>query len=85
MKTGKVKWFDRSKGYGFIMQSNGDPELFVHESQIVSKAIGLQENDEVSFEVTKTPKGYRAMGVVVLKRAPKPTVHLYAAYAQRRD
>lgn len=61
--TGKVKWFNEAKGYGFIQQDNG-PDVFVHYSNIVGKGFRtLKENDAVSFEVNEGPKGLQAIKV----------------------
>ncbi len=63
MPNGKVKWFNDSKGYGFITQENG-PDLFVHHSQIQGKGFkSLAEGDEVSFEVAEGAKGPQAQNV----------------------
>lgn len=61
--TGKVKWFNESKGYGFIQREEG-PDLFVHYTNIVGKGFRtLKENDEVEFEVNEGPKGLQAVNV----------------------
>ena len=63
MKTGKVKWFNDSKGYGFISRQNGD-EVFVHFSAIQAGGFrSLQEGQSVQFDVTKGPKGFQAENV----------------------
>ncbi len=64
MVTGKVKWFNDAKGYGFIQQDNGGPDVFVHFSAI--KADGfktLREGQAVEFEITSDAKGPRAANV----------------------
>jgi len=58
-KTGKVKWFNNQKGYGFIIQDNGT-EIFVHFKD-VDGAIG--DNDDVEFEVSDGRKGPQAINV----------------------
>ncbi|MFW6126713.1 MAG: cold-shock protein [Thermodesulfobacteriota bacterium] len=61
--TGKVKWFNEAKGYGFIQQDGG-PDVFVHYSNITGKGFRtLKENDEVEFEVNEGPKGLQAVDV----------------------
>jgi len=61
--TGKVKWFNESKGYGFIQQEEG-ADVFVHYSNITGQGFRtLKENDEVEFEVNEGPKGLQAVNV----------------------
>ncbi len=61
--TGKVKWFNESKGYGFIQREEG-PDVFVHYSNIEGSGFRtLKENDEVEFEVNEGPKGLQAVNV----------------------
>jgi len=63
METGKVKWFNESKGFGFIERSSG-PDVFVHYSAIVGEGFrSLAENDEVTFDVVQGPKGPQAANV----------------------
>ena len=63
MVKGKVKWFNDSKGFGFLEQENGD-DVFVHFSAITGDGFKyLAEGDEVTFEVTKGPKGLQAANV----------------------
>ena len=65
MSTGKVKWFDESKGYGFITPDDGGKDLFVHHSAIQGTGFKtLSEGQRVSFETQKTPKGPAAANVV---------------------
>ncbi len=61
---GKVKFFNESKGWGFIKQDEG-PEVFVHYSNIQAKGFKtLKENEEVEFEVSEGAKGPQAINVV---------------------
>ncbi len=62
MKTGKVKWFNTQKGYGFITQEDGK-EIFVHFKDIDGGANAIRENDEVEFEVEEGRKGLQAVRV----------------------
>jgi CspA family cold shock protein len=60
---GKVKWFNDSKGFGFIEQESG-PDVFVHFSEVQGEGFkSLAEGDRVSFEVTKGQKGPQAVNV----------------------
>ena len=64
MARGKVKWFNNSKGYGFIGQDDG-PDVFVHFSAIRGDGYkSLQEGDSVEFEVVTGQKGPQADNVV---------------------
>jgi len=62
MKTGKVKWFNPEKGYGFITQEDGK-EIFVHFKDVQGGVNGIRENDDVSFEVAEGRKGLQAVNV----------------------
>lgn len=63
MATGKVKWFNEAKGYGFITQDDGT-DVFVHYSNIAGDGFRtLNENDDVQFDVTEGPKGLQAVNV----------------------
>jgi CspA family cold shock protein len=65
-ETGKVKWFNDSKGYGFISRENG-PDVFVHHTAIVGEGFKtLAEDQEVEFEVVQGQKGLQAQNVVKL-------------------
>jgi len=64
--TGKVKWFNESKGFGFISQDGGGDDVFVHFRAIASTGFKtLTEGQAVTFTVTKGPKGLQAENVVV--------------------
>ena len=64
--TGTVKWFNNSKGFGFLSQENGE-DVFVHFTAIRSEGFrSLQEGQKVEFAVEKGPKGLQAKDVVVL-------------------
>jgi CspA family cold shock protein len=61
MATGIVKWFNDSKGFGFVTPDDGSADLFAHFSEIQSSGFkSLQENQRVSYEVASGPKGLQA-------------------------
>ncbi|QCR36364.1 cold shock domain-containing protein [Nissabacter sp. SGAir0207] len=66
-KTGHVKWFNESKGFGFITPADGSNDLFVHFSAIVSDGFKtLAEGQQVEFSVQETPRGPSAANVVAI-------------------
>jgi cold shock protein len=67
MEQGTVKWFNDSKGFGFISRANGGGDVFVHHSAIASSGFrSLAEGQTVEFNVTKGPKGLQAENVRAL-------------------
>ena len=67
MATGTVKWFNDSKGFGFITPDEGGEDVFAHFSAIKSDGFeSLKENQRVSFEVTTGPKGKQAANIDVI-------------------
>lgn len=63
MARGKVKWFNDSKGYGFITQEGG-PDVFVHHTAIMAEGFRtLSEGQTVEFDVIQGPKGLQASNV----------------------
>ncbi len=63
METGKVKWFNNAKGYGFITREGGE-DLFVHFKSITGDGYkSLKEGEEVNFEVEQGTKGLQAVNV----------------------
>ncbi|MCM2132236.1 cold-shock protein [Larsenimonas rhizosphaerae] len=64
MATGTVKWFNDSKGFGFIAPSDGGDDLFAHFSEIKADGFkSLQEGQQVSFDVTQGKKGLQAANI----------------------
>lgn len=64
MATGTVKWFNDSKGFGFITPENGGDDLFAHFSAIQSSGFKtLKEGQRVNFDVTTGPKGQQAANI----------------------
>ena len=63
MQEGTVKFFNDSKGFGFITPSNGGQDVFVHVSGLVGE---IRENDKVSYEVQNGQKGLNAVNVSVI-------------------
>lgn len=67
MATGIVKWFNSEKGFGFIQQDDGGPDVFVHFSAIQTAGFKeLAEGQKVEYDVTQGPKGPQAEQVVAL-------------------
>jgi CspA family cold shock protein len=63
MATGKVKWFNDAKGYGFIAREDG-PDVFVHHTAILAEGFrSLSEGQVVEFDITEGPKGLQAANV----------------------
>ncbi|MDP6923594.1 MAG: cold-shock protein [Candidatus Scalindua sp.] len=66
MPNGTVKWFNDSKGFGFISQEDGD-DVFVHHTSIQAEGFkSLSEGDKVEFEIVQDEKGLKASNVVKL-------------------
>lgn len=63
MQEGTVKFFNESKGYGFIKKANGE-DIFVHSSGLIDR---IKENDKVRFEVEQGKKGLNAVNVEVIR------------------
>ena len=64
MQQGKVKWFNNSKGFGFIVPDEGGEDVFAHFSQIQMEGYKTLKTDErVQFEVTEGPNGKQAQNI----------------------
>lgn len=64
MKEGKVKFFNVTKGFGFITPNDGTADVFVHQSGLIDK---IKDNDEVQFETERGKKGINAVRVQVVQ------------------
>lgn len=72
MMQGKVKWFNNSKGFGFIGRNDGGADLFVHYTAIQGTGFkALNEGDAVEFEIVEGPKGPQAANVQVKQQVSK--------------
>jgi len=63
MKEGTVKFFNNTKGFGFIKPTDSNEDIFVHESGLIDE---IRENDKVKFEVERGRKGLNAVNVEVI-------------------
>src|SRR3954470_3380080 len=98
-ETGKVKWFNNKKGFGFIERASGG-DVFVHYSAIVSDGNKtLKEGDSVEFTITQGPQGFQAESAAKVKKkfkdpatigfagscSPRELMETSAAYGLPRD
>ena len=66
-KTGKIKWFNDAKGFGFVTPDDGSKDVFVHFSSIQGEGFkSLAEGDKIEFEVQESDKGPKAANVQVI-------------------
>jgi CspA family cold shock protein len=63
MNTGKVKFFNKAKGFGFIVQDGNNEEIFVHATGLIDE---IRENDKVSFDLAEGKKGTNAVNVKLI-------------------
>jgi CspA family cold shock protein len=76
--SGTVKWFNRIKGYGFILSDNGEQEIFVHYSAIDGEGYrNLYEGDRVEFDLVDMGKGPQARNVVIRRTQGVPAPYAY--------
>ena len=68
MATGTVKWFNKTKGFGFIIPDDGDKDVFVHITAVVESGLNeLVEGQKVSFELIEEPKGLKAADIAEIQ------------------
>jgi CspA family cold shock protein len=61
--NGKVKWFNATKGFGFIAREDNEKDVFVHSSAAREANLELNEGDAITFDITETPKGNSAVNL----------------------
>ena len=61
--NGKVKWFNATKGFGFIAREDNEKDVFVHSSAARAANLDLNEGDAITFDITETPKGNSAVNL----------------------
>ena len=68
MATGTVKWFNKTKGFGFIVPDEGDKDVFVHITAVLESGLQeLAEGQKVSFESIEEPKGLKAVEIAAVE------------------
>ena len=60
---GKVKWYNPTKGYGFIERDDKEKDVFVHSSAVQAANLNLNEGDQLTFEITQGEKGNSAVNL----------------------
>ena len=67
MARGTIKWFNSDRGYGFLTQDSGGDDVFVHQSVIDAGGLhGLDEGQQVEFDISQGPKGLQATALRVV-------------------
>lgn len=82
MATGKVKWFNNAKGYGFILPESGGEDLFAHYSSIQMDGYKtLRAGQDVEFDMQQGPKGMHAVNIRSLESEGEDAVNVNGAVA----
>ncbi len=68
MATGTVKWFNKVKGFGFIVSDEGEKDVFVHITAVTESGLNeLEEGQKVSYEMIEEPKGLKATKITLVE------------------
>ena len=68
MATGTIKWFNKTKGFGFIVPDDGDKDVFVHITAVMDSGLQeLTEGQKVSFESVEEAKGLKAVDIALIE------------------
>jgi len=79
MATGKVKWFNNAKGYGFVRPNGGGDDLFVHYSYITMEGYkSLKAGQAITYDVREAPKGHHAINIDIVAEDVGLNVNLVA-------
>lgn len=85
IKSGTVKWFNESKGFGFLSVDSGGADVFVHQSAVIENG-QLQQGQTVEFEVVSGDKGDKAVNVKIISgaKSDKPDIDSSEIFKQFR-